>query len=148
MTVMLISGSTSKWRAPTWQRVIVNSLLILGVVAMHNVLAGDTHSAEGHHGASMASSTTATQNTTASDTLLTQSSDPGVPPSDPMPDCGGAMALCLAMILGISAYIVIRKRLADRVLWQLPPPVKFASIAPCPPFNSRSPLQRSSILRC
>lgn len=145
---MLTSGSTSQRRAPTWQRVVVNSLLILGIVAMHHVLASDSHGAGQHHETGLVSSVTVTQSTTANDELLEQRQGPSVPPSAPMPDCGGAMALCLAMIVGISAYMVIRRRPTDRVLWQLRLPVQFASIAPCPPFNSRSPLQRSSILRC
>lgn len=149
ITAMLPNGSASGRLLPTWQRVVVNSVLILGIVAMHNALAGDSNSSGEHHGTSMTPSmAVAAQHITVGDPKFAPLNDPGIPPTSPMPDCGGAMALCLAMILGISAAIMIRKRLSERVLWRLSPAAAFALVAPRWPFGSLSPLQHSSILRC
>lgn len=140
--------STTAEALPRGVRVALNALIILGVFAMHNLLLGSNGEVKPHHemlSMSQAASETAHSGAVVMTEVVSSSMD-GM--QGAMSDCGGLMALCLALVLGVSAYIVLRKRLADRVLWQLPPPTITRSFAVVPPFNSRSPLERSSILRC
>lgn len=63
-------------------------------------------------------------------------------------DCCGLLMLCLAMIAGVGALIVMWTRRTDRVLWQLPPPFSFRVPVRPNPLLHFTPLQRSCILRC
>lgn len=135
--------------APTALCLGINILLVVGVLAMHHLFLGTGEGVGSHHGRSSVSSEVAHAEPAA--TLSVGSTMSGAPDggdTDPLSDCGGLMALCFAMILGISAYIVLRKRLVDRVLWQLPPPTEHVRVVVIAPFERRSPLQRSSVLRC
>lgn len=126
---------------PSWLRVCLNSCLILGIFAMHHVLVAD-HPA--HHGEA------------ASVVAVMQADMPhsvGVVEGDghtggTMSDCCGLMMLCLAMLVGASAFLLVRRRSSGRVLWQLPLPFRLGGSLRLPPFHGLTPLQRSSILRC
>ena len=132
-----------------WLRVGLIAPLIVGVFAMHNLLMDSDTGLQPHHkmltsaGASLEHH--ASEGASAAATML---GEPAGEVGGAMSDCGGLMALCLAMIVGASAYIAIRKRLSERILWQLPPPTAARPFRAVPPFNCRSPLERSSILRC
>lgn len=131
---------------PSVVRVCIDVLLILGVLAMHNAVLGGDESV-GHHDAVMVASV-APDPGAPNIQSLTTNSDSGVMPG-PLSDCGGLMVLCVAMILGVGAYVLLRRRLVDRVLWQLPPAtMRLPVFAVVPPFDPRSALQRSSVLRC
>lgn len=127
---------------PSWLRVCLNSCLILGIFAMHHVLVAD-HPA--HH-VDTAAMTAAMQ---VDDPHDVEASVEGDGHTDgALSDCCGLMMLCLAMIVGASAFLLLRRRSSGRVLWQLPSPFRLGRSLRLPPFPGLTPLQRSSILRC
>jgi hypothetical protein len=127
---------------PAWLRVCLNSCLILGIFAMHHVLVAE-HPA--HH-VDSASMSMAVQVDVPHGVAAFIEGDGH--PAGTMSDCCGLMMLCLAMIVGASAFLVLRRRMRDRVLWQLPPPLRLGDALRLPPLHGLTPLQRSSILRC
>lgn len=154
---MLSSETSLSWRAPRWVQVCLSSLLIAGIFAMHNFPAYD-HDGHGtqemtesvvHAASSVTVAAVATAGSvshhaeSAIRVVVAAGGDMGLS----MSDCGGLMMLCMAMMLGISAYILIRKRMFDRLLWQLPPPQFTVFGRVTPPFQRLTPLQRSSVLR-
>ena len=151
MEMMNATATPRLRQMPHWGRVCLNSMLILGVFAMHHVLTGNDGAVAVHHEttsmAAMADDirTTAgpSHTTTEHPQLLAAADDSGMS----MSDCGGIMMLCIAMIIGISAFILLRKAAHDRVLWQLPPPHSYALGSVLAPRQSLSPLQRTAVLR-
>ncbi|MEJ7634730.1 hypothetical protein [Aeromicrobium sp.] len=137
---------------PRGLRAVLNWLIILGVFAMHNVLVGADGQTQSHHDSmSMSQIGDAAEETAHMSAVVVASVVHAAELPDTggaMSDCGGLMALCLAMVVTVSALLVVRQVSRDRVLWQLPPPTAVRAFAPIPPFNCRSPLQRSSVLRC
>lgn len=136
---------------PHWGRVCLNSFLILGIFAMHNVLAGDGGAmAAIHETTSMAATAGGMQSTagpTPAPTAHPQLMAAGDGSGMSMSDCGGLMMLCVAMSIGIGAFIVLRKAALDRILWQLPPPHMYALGSVLAPLQNLSPLQRTAVLR-
>lgn len=137
---------------PRGPRAALNILIIIGVFAMHNLLLSSGGEAQAHHEMlpmSEAAGGTVHDAATGAVAIVKVVKVSSIDDMNgAMSDCGGLIALCLAMILGVSAYIVLRRRLAERVLWQLPPPTAGPALHTIPAFNCRSPLERSSILRC
>jgi hypothetical protein len=127
---------------PTWLRLCLNTCLILGILAMHHMLVADDPA---HH-VDTAMVTTAMQMDSPHSVVAFVAGDGHADGS--MSDCCGLMMLCLAMIIGASAFLVLRRRRSDRVLWQLPPPFRLGNSLRLPPLHALTPLQRSSILRC
>lgn len=149
MSAMSTTHSLEARGVAVWLRLGLIVLLLVGVFAMHNLLVDSDNGLQQHH--EMSTSTLASLEHHASDgasaaaaMLVRSAGDQG----GAMSDCGGLMALCLAMIVGVSAYVALRRRLSERILWQLPPPTSARPFRAVPPFNCRSPLERSSILRC
>lgn len=108
---------------PAGLRVGLIGLIIVGVFAMHNMLMGSDSGLPLHHQMATPSLAAvehhASEGASAAATMLME---PAGELCGAMADCGGLMALCLAMIVGISACIALRKRVLDRILWQIPPP--------------------------
>ncbi len=149
MSWMFATRPTVAGAMPRGLRVALNALIILGVFAMHHLLLGPDGEAQPHHEmrpVSAAVSGNSDAGAIVSTEVDNMSSADGL--QGIMSDCGGPMALCLGMILGVSAYIVLRKRVAERVLWQLSRPAAARPFPVGPPFDCRSPLERSSVLRC
>lgn len=136
---------------PHWRRVCLNSFLILGIFAIHNVLTGDDGAMAALHETTAMAATAGDMQTTAGLSHATTAHPQLVAAGDgsgmSMSDCGGLMMLCIAMIGGIGAFIVLRKAAHDRVLWQLPPPHIFALGSVLTPLHNLSPLQRTAVLR-
>lgn len=126
---------------PSWLRVCVNSCLILGILAMFHVLVDDP--AHLPHDATVSSVMQMD-----SPHSLAAGLDLDDHPDGATSDCCGLMMLCLAMMIGASAVLVLRRRSSDRVLWERPPPFRLGTVLRLPPFQGLTPLQRSSILRC
>ena len=124
---------------PPWARVWLSSLLLLGVLSMHTAIVSDEGGLVDHHGSISAVESSVSSVIAAGDS----NGESGLS----MSDCGGLSMLCLAMIVGASAYIVLRGRAAERILWQLPLIVGTASGRPSGPFEVLSPRERSSVLR-
>lgn len=150
--------SIGDWRHPaSWVRVCLHSLLILGIVGMHSLFIGTTASdatpsvrdassiaqTPVEHGTM---SMSAAHHDNASGSATSGAEHHGG--SGTMEDCCGVLMLCLAMITGIGALILMWKRRIDRVLWQLPPPFSFRDLVRPRPLLNLTPLQRSCILRC
>lgn len=137
------AGSTSS-TARSWLRVLFVAALVLGLFAMHHVLTSqiDGMSAD-HAGAQMAASADAGMQMSA----VSHDEGHGDDGAEGMPECGGLMLLCVAMIIGVGALIMLRLR-TDRVLWQLPPPTTIVHALRIPAFSSLTPLERSCVLRC
>jgi hypothetical protein len=125
-----------------WLRVCLSSCLILGILAMLHILVAD----DSAHQMDTAAVMTAMQmdNPPSVAALV---GDDGHADGD-LSDCCGLMMLCVAMIAGARAFLLLRRRSADRVLWQLPPPFRLGNSLRLPPIHGLTPLQRSSILRC
>lgn len=139
-------------QAPHWVRVCVHSFLIVAFFAMHNVLADSGDQFAGHHASP--------DPTTQLDAAIGLSSliadhhrqsaglGDGQEPLGSISDCCGLLMLCLTMIVGGGALLFIRRKLSERVLWQLPPPSRVRALLRVSPFQGLTPFQRSSILRC
>ena len=123
---------------PPWARLWPSALLLLGVLSMHTAIASDEGGLIPHH-----------------ETIsVAQSVD--VPSFVPLQggasclsaaDCGGMAMVCLAVIAAAGAYVVLRGRVVDRVLRQLPSQPGMTYGRPSGPFELRSPRERSSVLR-
>lgn len=150
MLVMHTSGLDPRTPMPHWLRICVHSAVIIGIFAMHQMMVGHVDESTSHH----VTATVATAPASVAGSLEdSQHAVPVVVHSDgdsqaAMSDCCGLVMLCLAMIAGVSAFVFVRRRSAERVLWQLPPPTNLGISLRLPPFHNLSPLQRTSILRC
>ena len=124
---------------PPWARVWLGSLLLLGILSIHSAIVSDEGGFVDHHGS-----------VSVLETSMVSGIDPGASNGESglsMSDCGGIAMLCLAMIVGVSAYIVLRNRSLDRVLGQITPILGTAFGRPSGPFEALSPRERSSVLR-
>jgi hypothetical protein len=135
----MLSARTKLRQTPPWARVCLSSLLLLGVLTMHTAIVSDEDGLVDHHGSISAVESSVSSVIAAGDS----NGESGLS----MSDCAGLSMICLAMIVGASAYIVLRARAVDRVLWQLPPTVDTAFGRPSGPFEVLSPRERSSVLR-
>lgn len=133
-------------------RVCVHSFVILGIFAMHNVLVGGGDQMIAHHATPLAaaesSMVTAPSALGTADEMQAVERGDGHGMSGESSDCCGILMLCVAMIMGVGALLLIRRKVAERVLWQLPPPSRLIDLVRVPPFQGLTPFQRSSILRC
>ncbi|MGI9085358.1 MAG: hypothetical protein ACR2FE_08680 [Aeromicrobium sp.] len=121
--------------------------MIVGVLAMHDLIAGQVRDGAHHVALPVQQMSAFASTVDVTEVNATQFADPlDTGSSGPLSACGGPMMLCLAMIMGVSAYIVLRRRAAERPLWQLPThaPVWLEATS----IDPRVPLQRSSLLRC
>ena len=135
----MFSARTKLRQVPPWARVWLSSLLLLGILSMHSVIVSDEGGLVDHH------ISIAIVESSVSSVSAAGGSDGESGLS--MSDCGGISMLCLAMMVGASAYIVLRGRAVDRVLWQLPSQPGVAFGRPSGPFEALSPRERSSVLR-
>lgn len=65
-----------------------------------------------------------------------------------MPDCGGLMAMCLALLMSIIAFVAARRTAVFRVLWVRPLPTHVHLGAARAAFEQLTPLQRTAVIRC
>lgn len=133
---------------PTWLLAVLAPALILGIVAMHSMLAQSPQpmpmvmapsASSAPHGAEVSASSA---QTTADPT------DGGHGHEGSMPDCGGLMAMCLALIVSIIAFVAARRGAVLRVLWQRPLPTYMHLGAARAAFEQLTPLQRTAVIRC
>ncbi|MCW2839929.1 MAG: hypothetical protein JWR55_1412 [Aeromicrobium sp.] len=136
-----------------WLRICLNSAVIIGIFAMHQMVIGPADAAPAHHAMPALSSQSTAMTHTADVAASTSAPDPasdhkGDGSQGSMSDCCGLLMLCLSMLVGLAAFIFVRSRASARVLWQLPPPAQRGISLRIPPFHNLSPLQRCSVLRC
>ena len=144
-TGLVLSGRVSRWL-----RLCLHSLLILGIFGMHHVLADQGDNPAAHHAGmemSVAPSAQPAHDATLGVTWVA-ATDLGGDGAGTMSDCGGLMILCIAMVMGLSLFLFIRRRVRERVLWRLPRPSMVVRMPSFPPFHLLSPLERSAGLRC
>lgn len=128
-----------------WLRICLHSSLIIGIFAMHHMLVGQDERSGMHH-LEVASAAAVTHSVSQLGDLPAPFHGDG-DTHGTAADCCGIMMVCLTMIIGIGAFVLIR-RASGRVLWQLPPPLRFGISLCVPPFHALSPLERTSVLRC
>ncbi len=134
---------------PRGGRAALYASVLLGVLTMHTLFLSSAGDLQPHHEAIAISGFAADVSHAGSAAgVAVALADHADGLSGEMSDCGGLMAWCLALILGVSAYIALQTRALGRVLWQIPRPTTLRSFRVVPPFELRSPLERSSILRC
>ena len=133
---------------PRALRLVLCLGLAFGIFAMHELLTGATNGDASHH---LAVATTAVHNVgNASAVVIQMGGDMAPDPAgNDFAECCGMLMLCVAMMVGLGALLVLRARGNDRVLWQLPPPattivMSLTLLQTC----SKTSLQRSSVLRC
>lgn len=145
------SVRASLHQMPRLVRLCVGSMLMVGVLAMHTVISTDDIGSMTHHSAMAAADAAAASSTVAVSAPhvadLPSVSAIGGALGSSMADCGGLGILCLAMIVGLSAYIILRRRGLDLLLWQLPPPQRIVLGHPRTPFQAQDPRERTSVLR-
>ena len=149
----MIPAHTKLQQAPPLARLWLSSLLLLGVLSMHGAIVSDEGGLVDHHGAISAVQSSAaaiavagdfvTNGVDVPDLVPLQDGEPGLS----MSDCGGIVLLCLVMIVGTSAYVLLRGRAAHRVTWHLAPTAAMTLGGTCPPFEVMNPRERSSVLR-
>ncbi len=130
-------------------RLALNALLIVGVFAMHHLLLSASDGVQPHHDvAPLSQAAVGTVHAGAS--VVAEASaavvDGGM--EGALAACGDLSVLCLAIVLGATAFLMLRRRPVSRVLWQLPRAVPAGPLRVVAPFNTMSPLQRTSIQRC
>lgn len=147
---MNIARTTALRRPPHWLRVCLSAFLALGVAGMLNMFmpAPDATALESTH------STAISYGSLAEPIATTGSSGHHLAPVAPthdsglsMSDCCGLVMLCMAMIVGIGAFVHARRTSGWRVMWQLPRPHTFSLGSAVAPFYSSTPLQRTAVLR-
>lgn len=138
---------------PPWLLALLAPALILGIVAMHSLLA-QAPTAE-HAGMSAVTTVaTTTPDHDPSHVMLSAGNMNGTPDEGGhgheggMPDCGGLMAMCLALLVAVGAYVAFRRNVLHRVLWHRPPPILVSSGAVRAAFEQLTPLQRTAVIRC
>ncbi len=141
MTSMSSTVARPRQALPAWVRHALVACVVGGILAMHTLLTGVGHGSGVSHG-ELASSASA-----SATHLGHAAADAAADLMAPMPDgaggmlddCGGLVALCLAMILGVSAAIWLSRRRDDRVLWQLPPPLTLLPVGSPGPTSPALP---------
>lgn len=145
MLLMNSTGPRLSAQVPHWRRACVHAAVVVGIFAMHQLLAGQAHGPSAPHGGMDMTSTAApAQHASTQPAVEPLSGDSeGV-----LSDCGALVALCFAVIVGIGAVIVFRRWMSERVLWHLPPPIRILAALSVPPFHGLSPRHRNFLLRC
>lgn len=145
-----VSLSRPRDQSPHWLRVCVNALIMLGVVAMLNLVGATSEP--------IASGSSHDVTMTHAQTPGALAEAPGrghhpalVVPADDggmsMEDCCGLVMLCIAMIAGMGAFAFLGRRSIGRMMWQVPRPHTFSLGQVVAPFHIATPLQRTAVLR-
>ncbi len=133
-------------RIPASLMVVVAAALALGIVGMHSALAVPAGSPQGTSPSAMATETPI--HADAAHAPDSDGSDGGHHGALNGSHCGGLMAVCFMLLVGLGAFLMVRRGRLHRILWRLPAPhlltLGFASSS----FEPLSPLRRTCILRC
>lgn len=140
-------------RAPLWLRLLLPSLLVLGIFGMHDLVVDHMYVPASHHSvAGMAAEAASLPgdafHSIIGDQAPLNATMPSGAMTGPMAECCGFMLLCIAILLGASASLLLRRQNNARVLWQRPPPAAMMAVLRLPPIGGLSRLEVSSILRC
>ncbi len=128
-------------------------LVVLGLVAMHSLMTMDDG-----HGAAHSSSISQSagelapgdhqQHESAGLVMASGAGDEHGAPADDG-GCGPLMAMCIAMLVAVAIGVVLlRARGLRRIIGQIPLPTMVTMGWERPPWESLTPLQRTTVLRC
>lgn len=147
MTVMNAPDPRRDRRVPHVLRLVLCLGLAFGIFAMHEMLTGTDDSGSNHRAAAMVD--TASHAMAAAPSLVQLGDDMAPDPGGSgLAGCCGIVMICVSMLVGLGALLILRARGTGRILWQLPPPHRAGLALRIPQFCSLTPLQRSSVLRC
>lgn len=124
---------------------IVAAALTVGILGMHGASAVPMDSSD------TAATATATDDAMVADVAHAPAghgSDDGDHGALDGAHCGGLMAVCFVLLVGMGAFLMVRRRRLHRVLWKLPAPHLFTLGSASTSFEPMSPLRRTCILRC
>lgn len=145
--VMNVRNAPTSRGVPRVLRIVLCLGLVFGIFAMHEIFTGESATAVGHH---MAVSDASAPHVTDTLSAVAQRGDDTAPElgGNDLSGCCGIVVLCMAMLGGLGALLILRSRGHHRVLWELPRPIRTGRSLRVPQFSSLTPLQRSSVLRC
>lgn len=136
---------------PHWSRVCVHALLVLGVVAMMNMLGANSESMgldSSQESMVMTHSQVAAPLAEVADSgHHAASAAPAPDGGTTLADCCGLVMLCVILVAGISAFVLAGRPSGGRMMWQVPRPHTFSLGRTAAPFFSTTPLQRTAALR-
>ena len=141
MRLRAISGSR-------WALIALAPALILGIVAMHSLLAQSSHAASDEMQAMVASSAHHAQGEAVMAQAVASPDQGERGHENPVPDCGDLVAMCLALLITAAVCAVSRRSPLLRVLWQRPPPTLLRLGDVRAAFERLTPLQRTAVIRC
>ncbi len=126
--------------------VVVAAALAIGIIGMHSALAVPADSSHGTAHSAMA--TVTSMHADAAHAPAADGSDDSHHGALNGSHCGGLMAVCFMLLVGLGAFLMVRRGRLHRILWRIPAPhlltLGFASSS----FEPLSPLRRTCILRC
>ena len=132
-------------------------LVVLGLVAMHSLMTLDGGHATSHATSVAQAAAPATDDDhegagaghgSAGHVMTADAGgDHGAPAHDL--GCGPLMAMCIAMLVAVAiAVFLIRARGLQRIIEQIPMPTTITLGWERPAWQSLTPLQRTTVLRC
>jgi hypothetical protein len=132
-----------------WLLFLLAPALIVGIVLMHSLMSAPAIGGMPVMDDSMTSMTT-THPAAATHAAMvsTGADDPMGHGTGGMPDCGGLMIMCLALLVSFVALTAWRRGPSTRVLWQQARPtfVDLGSMRGA--FEALTPRQRTTVIRC
>ena len=151
---MMSSTVSRRLRARLLRVVLVVGapLVVLGLVAMHSLMTLDEGHAASHRSTVTVAAAPATDDghghgSAAQATTADAGGDHGAPADDR--GCGPLMAMCIAMLVSVAIGVVlVHARGLRRVIEQIPVPTMITLGWERPAWQSLTPRQRTSVLRC
>lgn len=136
----------------TWLMVLLAPALVVGIVAMHSVLAqppGESDMALMAPAAAL--HVDMPGHVPAGEVSSTVGHSPGGEHGTErggMSDCSGLMTMCMALLVSVAALLLGRDVGSRWVLWQLPPPgvLRLGHVRDA--FQALTPRQRTAVIRC
>lgn len=150
-TMNAMSNAPARRPATTrrgWLLLLLAPALIVGIVLMHSLMSATAVNGMPAMDESMTSTTMADPVAAHSALLPTGADDPMGHGAGGMPDCGGLMIMCLALLVSSVALAAWRRGLAVRVLWQQARPTSVHLGRMRGSFEALTPRQRTTVIRC
>ena len=137
-----------------WLMAMLAPALILCTVLMDTLVLGPASGGQHTARAQMASSSTSADHADTVQAAMVASPDGGDPmPMGPgteggMSDCGGLVAMCLALLISFVALFGWPRGAFPWVLWQRPPPTSVRLGTLRDAFEAMTARQRTTVIRC
>ena len=137
--------------APREVLVALAAVLVLGVIAMHNLATGPAPGSATTHTASSHGTVVAGHHEDRAEAphAGSGSSDGhGDHGASPMDECGGLLAACLSLLVGLASLVLARRGPSRRLLWLRVRATLVDLGRSRPPVLTSTPLHRVTVLRC